>query len=155
MGNRSRFLPSIFAFFAILDDRSGVLASKSGIFLSRRTLSVEVGRALSKALTRADTPHGVPVVLVAAAGIQATIVVAQAGLVAANVRGSRPPVAVGAGIAERAIVVVPTIDGREGGAVAGVSCDSVELCLSWQFPAFGTDVLGGVLLRSIVTDRSG
>ena len=108
MGNRSRFLPSIFAFFAILDDSSGVLASKSGIFLSRRTLSVEVGRG--KALTRADTPHGEPVVLVVTAGIQATTEVVQVVLEAATVRGSRPPEAVGAGIEERALVVVPTID---------------------------------------------
>ena len=87
MGNRSRFLPSIFAFFAILDDRNGVLASKNGIFPLRRTLSVEVGRG--KALTRADTPHGVPEVLAAAVGTQATtIAVAQCPLVGASDRGS-------------------------------------------------------------------
>lgn len=56
--------------------------------------------------------------LVAGDGIQATIVVAQDVLGVAIVRGSRPPEADGAGIAERAIDVVPTIDRREGGAVA-------------------------------------
>ena len=74
-------------------------------------------RAPSKALTRADTPHGEPAVLVEAAGTQATSAVEQAVLAAAIARGSRPPVAVGAGIDERAIVVVPTIDRREGGAL--------------------------------------
>ena len=87
MGNRSRFLPSIFAFFAILDDRNGVLASKNGIFPLRCTLSVEVGRAPSKALTRADTPHGVPAALVVVVGIQATTAVVQVVLVVAIVRG--------------------------------------------------------------------
>ena len=77
---------------------------------------MEGGRALSKALTRADTPHGVPVVLVVVVGIQATTIVVQVVLVVAIVRGSRPPVAVGASIVERAIVVVPTKDRRESGA---------------------------------------
>ena len=80
-----------------------------------RVLAVQrvgiLGRAPSKALTRADTPHGVPAgLVVAAVGTQATTVVAQVVLGAPTARGSRPPVAVAAGIAERAIVVVPTID---------------------------------------------
>ena len=87
--------------------------------------------AIGYVLTRADTPHGVPEVLEVVVGIQATAIVVQAILVVAIVRGSRPPEAPGAGIVERAIAVVPTIDRREGGAVTGVSCDSVKLCLSW------------------------
>ena len=70
-------------------------------------------------LTRADTPHREPVVLVVdEAGIQATTVVVQGALVAAIARGSRPPVAVGADTVERATVVVATIDRRESGGVA-------------------------------------
>ena len=49
---------------------------------------MEGGRAPRKALTRADTPHGVPVVLVVVVGIQATTVVVQVVLVVAIVRGS-------------------------------------------------------------------
>ena len=91
MGNRSHFLPSIFAFFVILDGRSGVLASKSGIFPLRRTLSVEVGRAPREALTRPDTPYGVPedpVIEEAPVDVQATTAVAQDVLGAAIARGS-------------------------------------------------------------------
>ena len=126
MGGRVGFLASNFAILSILDGRSGVLASKSGIFLSRRTLSVEVGRG--KALTRADTPHGEPAALADAAGIQATTAVVQVVLEVAIDRGSRPPVAAGAGTAERATAVEPTIDRREGGAI---SSDGVELSFSW------------------------
>lgn len=86
---------------------------------SRRAFSVEVGReALGSYLTRADTPHREPEVLVAVVGTQSTTVVAQAVLAAATVRGSRPPEADGAGIVERAIEVVATIDRRESGDVA-------------------------------------
>ena len=88
LDGRVEFLASNFAILLILDGRSRFLASKSGIFPSRRTLSVEVGRALSKALTRADTPHGSPVALVVVAGIQATTVVVQDVLAVAIVRGS-------------------------------------------------------------------
>ena len=41
-----------------------------------------------EALTRADTPHGVPVVLEVVEGIQATTVVDQVVLVVAGVSGS-------------------------------------------------------------------
>lgn len=81
-----------------------------------------------RALGGADTPHGKPEILVDVAGIQATIAVEQAVLAVAIVRGSRPPEAVGAGTAERAIVVVPTIDGREGG---DVTSNAVELRSGW------------------------
>ena len=88
MDGRVGFLASNFAILLILDGRSRFLASKSGIFPSRRALSVEVGRALSKALTRADTPHGIPAALVVDDGIQATTAVEQDVLVVATVRGS-------------------------------------------------------------------
>ena len=68
----------------------------------------------------ANAPHRKPEVLVVAVGIQATAVVVQVVLAVATAteRGSRPPAAVGAGIVERAIAVVPTIDRRESGGVA-------------------------------------
>ena len=69
-------------------------------------------------LASANTPHRKPVALAVVVGIQATAVVVQAVLAAATVRGSRPPVAVGAGKVERAIEVEPTIDRRESGGVA-------------------------------------
>ena len=103
---------------------------------------VEVGREATSLLARADTPHRVPVELVAVAGIQATTTVGQAVLEAATARGSRPPAADGAGIVERAIVVAATIDRREGGAVAS---NAALFAIGWQTPALGTDVLGGIL----------
>ena len=57
-------------------------------------------RALGSYLARADTPHREPEVRADVVGIQATTVVEQEVLVVATVRGSRPPVAAGAGIVE-------------------------------------------------------
>ena len=67
-------------------------------------------RSLGSYLARADTPHGEPAALAVAVGIQVTTIVVQVVLAVATARGSRPPVAVGAGIVERAIAVAPTID---------------------------------------------
>ena len=103
---------------------------------------VEVGREATSLLARADTPHRVPVELVAVAGIQATTTVGQAVLEAATARGSRPPAAVGAGIVERAKAVVPTKDRRESG---GVSSNATHLIKGWEPPAPRADVVGSVL----------
>ena len=81
-------------------------------------------------LARADTPHRVPVELVAAAGMQATTIVEQDVLADAIERSSRPPVAEGASIAECAIAVAPTKDRRESGDVAG-SSNAVLLTIGW------------------------
>ena len=104
-----------------------------------------------KLLARADTPHRESAALVDAAGIQATTAVVQEVLVVATARGSRPPEAEGASTAERAIVVAATIDRREGG---GVASNAFLFAIGWQTPALWANVLGGVLLRSIVADRS-
>ena len=60
----------------------------------------------------ADAPNWVPVVAIVVVGIQGAIVVVQVVTVVAiaRVRGRRPPVSVGTGIVEAAIVVVPAID---------------------------------------------
>lgn len=90
--------------------------------------SVEVGRALVSCLARADTPHRVPVAPVVIAGTQATTIVVQVVPVAVTVRGSRPPVADGVGIAERATVVAPTKGRRESG---GVASNTTHLTIGW------------------------
>ena len=93
-------------------------AAKKAALLAGRSRGDEwrAGERHKSQLARADTPHREPVVLVVVVGIQATTIVVQVVLVVAIVRGSRPPVAVGASIVERAIVVVPTKDRRESGA---------------------------------------
>ena len=94
-------------------------------------------------LARADTPHRAPVALAAVAGIQATTVVVQAVLVVAIARGSRPPVAAGTGIEERAIAVVATIDRRESGYITS-SSNATHLIIGGQSPALGADVISRI-----------
>lgn len=109
----------------------------------RRKFSVEIGRRPKADLARADTPHRAPAALVVAAERQATTFVEQVVLEVAIERGSRPPVAAGAGTAERATEVVATIDRRESG---GVASNAAYLTIGWESPALGADVLGGICL---------
>ena len=100
-----------------MSGRGGYIGTKKAALLVSAAGVMSGGRERGTSLlARADTPHREPVVLVVVVGIQATTVVVQVVLVVAIVRGSRPPVAVGTGIVERAIVVVATIDRRESGA---------------------------------------
>ena len=62
----------------------------------------------------------------------------------ATVRSSRPPLAAGADIVERAMAAAATIDRREGG---GVASNAAHLTECWQSPTLGADVLDSILLR--------
>ena len=92
------------------------------------------------------------IAIAAVVGIQATTIVAQVVLVVAIARGSRPPVAVGASIVERAIDVVPTKDRRESG---GVASNAAHLIKSREPPAPRADVVGSIDSAGSLTVSSG
>ena len=115
-------------------------------FYQKQRRSVGAFRELG-GLARPYTPYVEPevlVVVVAATDIQATTIVAQEVLIEAVKERSRGPPEAGASIVERAIEVVPASNRRKSGYVAS-AFNAIKFSLSWQSPAFRTDVVSGII----------